>query len=184
MTLVMKELSNYVKHSNQILLSLGLILVVTKLLLHYSHSIQATWIFVMKEQSCYLKHSNQIHLSLTSVSTVKTFLCFIFLRNIDTVNQIDIDLIIQVGKLLEQNKKIWREIHACIQANDLEQLKTLLSKRTIINSECIDGVHLVTRSEGSFCCLFFNCSIRCLVLGDTLWSTNSIIFTSFDLAAL
>jgi hypothetical protein len=33
--------------------------------------------------------------------------------------------------LLNQNQKLWNEIHECIRANDLKQLMTLLSKHTI-----------------------------------------------------
>jgi ankyrin repeat protein len=37
----------------------------------------------------------------------------------------------QVEQSIEQNKKLWTEIHECIRTNDLKQLMTLLSQHTI-----------------------------------------------------
>jgi hypothetical protein len=56
--------------------------------------------------------------------------CFIsFLHNID--NAIDYKLKQQIQDSLEQNNKLWSEIHNSIQTNDLQQLMTLLSQHTI-----------------------------------------------------
>jgi hypothetical protein len=43
----------------------------------------------------------------------------------------DYTLMQQVDEYINQNKKMWNEIHECIRTNDLNQLMTLLSKHTI-----------------------------------------------------
>jgi hypothetical protein len=41
----------------------------------------------------------------------------------------------RIWELVERNVKLWKEVHDCIRTNNLQQLKTLLSKHTI-NLNC------------------------------------------------
>jgi hypothetical protein len=84
----------------------------------------------MKELSNYLKHSNQTHFSQMSCSDV-IICCFIsFSLNTDYRNRGD-ELLQQIEECSNQKNETWEAIHECMRTNDLQKLKTLLSKHTI-----------------------------------------------------
>jgi GDP-D-mannose dehydratase len=102
-TLVQKELLNYMKHSNSIRLLLQSISAVTFLLLHFIHSIQII-ILALKEQSKYLKHSNQIHPSQLSNLAVPS--CFLISFSLNTDNNIDSEGITKLSEALKSNTSL------------------------------------------------------------------------------
>jgi adenosyl cobinamide kinase/adenosyl cobinamide phosphate guanylyltransferase len=65
-----------------------------------------------------------------------------------TGDNIDAKLQQQVEEHINQNTKMWKEIHACIRTNDLKQLMTLLSKHAVnLNSFNVYPFFTVLQSQ-------------------------------------
>jgi hypothetical protein len=65
------------------------------------------------------------------------------LNTVNAVQYHDFHLEEQVGMYVNQNKKLWREVHDCIRANALQRLMTLLSKHSIN----LNSFHLSTAGD-------------------------------------
>jgi hypothetical protein len=82
-----------------------------------------------------VKHSNQIYTLLGSISTVTDLLQHSF--SLNTANKFPDEVspsnlpMWTCTQLVNQNQRMWNEIHNCIRHNDLKRLTALLSERTI-----------------------------------------------------
>jgi hypothetical protein len=126
--LVLKERSNYLKHSKQIHLSLHFLSAVTDPLLPFSLNPDNN---IGDIGGAKLSEVLKTNVFLTELSLNCNKLLVSFHSHFNTDNKIDGKLQEQMEEYANQNKKMWNEIHSCIRTTDLQQLITLLSKHTI-----------------------------------------------------
>jgi hypothetical protein len=130
----MRELSNYLKHSNQTHPSLHLVSMVTD---------SDAFIWFSLNTDNYISDEGAVKLaealiSDTALTALKGNRLVVTVFSLTTGNKInDEKLHKQIAKSIFQNTKLWREIHECIRINDFQQLMTLLSKHPI-NLNCFN----------------------------------------------
>jgi hypothetical protein len=127
MVVQQEVLSNYLKHSNLIQLSLHSISpVIDSLLLAFSLN---TGINVDKEATIKLIEALKSNSTLTSLNPILSRILLFVVKYSNSITAIV--LLEEIEDCIDRNKDLWRAIHYFIRTNDLEKLMTLLSEHTI-----------------------------------------------------